>query len=379
MNENEPQKLKKITDIEVSSEYLQNFFHKPSNILQLNSLEQRELISERFYVKNLNFAPSLVNCGSLLKDWKAIPGRETTPPRTELIVDKTEMESIKKNEEILPKIGNISPDLFESDCEENFESNSIEKSFTNIESNFDSDELFESQKGILHFESFCKDSEAISQNYIDLTQSSDDENPEIFKELSKEKSFEMDPVFNENLEQEEENEELFKNGEVGIEEKSFEETFRTENLNVTDYINKILNENESNDFDEEVAGYNQNHSQSNMLTKPGDNENFCISDEEANKNTEKSAENERNSPKLEFIVRTTNVTPLPDFERMDTPTITNELNKIGVKPMKRKTGVKLLKHIYEATHPFLNEISHNKQKIEEKSSIEIIGDIVQEK
>lgn len=57
------------------------------------------------------------------------------------------------------------------------------------------------------------------------------------------------------------------------------------------------------------------------------------------------------------IIKNHSVTPMLDYDSMDTPKIVKELNKFGLKPLKRQRGVKLLKHIYENTHPFADNES----------------------
>jgi hypothetical protein len=56
-----------------------------------------------------------------------------------------------------------------------------------------------------------------------------------------------------------------------------------------------------------------------------------------------------------FVIKTTNVTPMADYDKMDTPKIVKELDKFGLKPIKRQKGVKLLKFIYESTHPLVED------------------------
>ncbi|KAL3275571.1 hypothetical protein HHI36_020327 [Cryptolaemus montrouzieri] len=57
------------------------------------------------------------------------------------------------------------------------------------------------------------------------------------------------------------------------------------------------------------------------------------------------------TPNRKVIIKTENITPMANYDKMDTPVIVNELSKFGLKPLKRKRGVNLLKHIYEMTHP----------------------------
>ncbi|KAK5648512.1 hypothetical protein RI129_003404 [Pyrocoelia pectoralis] len=60
------------------------------------------------------------------------------------------------------------------------------------------------------------------------------------------------------------------------------------------------------------------------------------------------------TPKSEVIIKTTNVTPSTNYNEMNTPKIERELEKFGIKPLKRKQGIKLLNYIYDSTHPVLN-------------------------
>lgn len=56
-----------------------------------------------------------------------------------------------------------------------------------------------------------------------------------------------------------------------------------------------------------------------------------------------------------LIVKIENVSPMRNYDEMSTPSLHKELAKYGIKPLKRSRGVKLLKHIYEATHPLVKE------------------------
>ncbi|XP_023311827.1 structure-specific endonuclease subunit SLX4 isoform X1 [Anoplophora glabripennis] len=71
------------------------------------------------------------------------------------------------------------------------------------------------------------------------------------------------------------------------------------------------------------------------------------------------------TPENNLIVKTTNVTPLANYDAMNTPGIIKELQKFGLKPLKRQRGVKLLKYLYECTHPLVQP-----GEIEELSSDE---------
>ncbi|KAK4884569.1 hypothetical protein RN001_000840 [Aquatica leii] len=60
------------------------------------------------------------------------------------------------------------------------------------------------------------------------------------------------------------------------------------------------------------------------------------------------------TPKTEVILKLSNVTPMPNYNVMNTPKFVKELEKFGLKPMKRQRGVQLLNYIYETTHPVVN-------------------------
>ncbi|KAF5291338.1 hypothetical protein FQA39_LY03489 [Lamprigera yunnana] len=61
------------------------------------------------------------------------------------------------------------------------------------------------------------------------------------------------------------------------------------------------------------------------------------------------------TPNRNIIIRSSSVTPMANYSEMSTPKIVKELDKYGLKPLKRHRGVQLLKHIYESTHPIVNK------------------------
>ncbi|XP_063905071.1 uncharacterized protein LOC135124131 isoform X1 [Zophobas morio] len=63
-----------------------------------------------------------------------------------------------------------------------------------------------------------------------------------------------------------------------------------------------------------------------------------------------------------FVIKTKNVTPMANYDDMDTPKITKELDRYGLKPLKRQKGAKLLKYIYESTHPIIGDENHAAKK-----------------
>lgn len=103
-----------------------------------------------------------------------------------------------------------------------------------------------------------------------------------------------------------------------------------------------------------------------------------------------------------FLIKTDNITPLPNYMVMDTPKIAGELKKFGLKPLKRKRGVQLLQYLYDVTHPEVpeeksvdseNAIYHElgvKRRVPSKNAdiinslsavtdkVEIVGDIISE-
>lgn len=90
-----------------------------------------------------------------------------------------------------------------------------------------------------------------------------------------------------------------------------------------------------------------------------------------NKNNSVLRDNNVETPENNLIIKTKNITPMPNYDEMDTPKVRKELDKIGVKPLKRRRGVQLLKYIYESTHPRLDlqEVERLKNDEEENRII----------
>ncbi|KAK2717643.1 hypothetical protein QYM36_006422 [Artemia franciscana] len=57
------------------------------------------------------------------------------------------------------------------------------------------------------------------------------------------------------------------------------------------------------------------------------------------------------------------VTPKPAYETMVTPELKRELDRFGIKPLKRKNAVKILNHIYDETHPFVSDSDPEDQEL----------------
>ncbi|CAG9568521.1 unnamed protein product [Danaus chrysippus] len=59
----------------------------------------------------------------------------------------------------------------------------------------------------------------------------------------------------------------------------------------------------------------------------------------------------------EYIIKTSPVTPMADYEAMTTPERNKELEKYGLKPFKRKRAIQLLTYVYNQTHPIIQNCS----------------------
>ncbi|GBP41352.1 Structure-specific endonuclease subunit SLX4 [Eumeta japonica] len=59
----------------------------------------------------------------------------------------------------------------------------------------------------------------------------------------------------------------------------------------------------------------------------------------------------------DYIVKTSEVTPILDYETLSTPERIKELDKYGLKPFKRKRAIQILKHLYNQTHPIMENLS----------------------
>lgn len=154
----------------LNSAYLKTCVSSAKNIFTINTLDLDQLITEenKFYIDKLDIPRIKTKCGSLLRDWKSIAGRESTSSRETIVntketVEQNIMETSAKTNlemEMFPN-RSISPDLFESDDEKH---------------NTVSAECLKNDLGIYHIESFCKDPVSLAEDCVDLTQSSDDEN-----------------------------------------------------------------------------------------------------------------------------------------------------------------------------------------------------------
>lgn len=74
------------------------------------------------------------------------------------------------------------------------------------------------------------------------------------------------------------------------------------------------------------------------------------------------------TPKSNLVIKATDVTPMANYDEMSSPLIRAELDKIGLKPLKRRRGIQLLKYIYETTHPFV-DVDAGENSIENKDFV----------
>ncbi|XP_055382605.1 structure-specific endonuclease subunit SLX4 [Condylostylus longicornis] len=70
-----------------------------------------------------------------------------------------------------------------------------------------------------------------------------------------------------------------------------------------------------------------------------------------------------------YLIKTQNIEQKPDFKRMNSPTRIKYLYNYGLKPLKRKQAIIMLEHIYNQTHPILENFDSN-TKIETEIKIE---------
>ncbi|XP_076268547.1 mutagen-sensitive 312 [Rhynchophorus ferrugineus] len=153
-------------------------------------------------------------------------------------------------------------------------------------------------------------------------------------------------------------------------------------LNVTDYVADLLanemnyslsydgqnnSENENDDLSEsqksaisdEELNYSSHFSkvETENVSVEKYNEIKCIpsSTRASSINLEDIAKNVGPITPNRLIVKIGNVSPMRNYDEMSTPSLHKELAKYGIKPLKRSRGTKLLKHIYESTHPIIKE------------------------
>ncbi|CAH0598273.1 unnamed protein product [Chrysodeixis includens] len=87
----------------------------------------------------------------------------------------------------------------------------------------------------------------------------------------------------------------------------------------------------------------------------------------------KSEEISIRTPKnSEYVIKTNNVTPMADYESMSTPQMNKELDKYGLKPFKRKRAIKILTHLYNQTHPTIQQLVDEEEPSPKKPRKETI-------
>ncbi|KHJ86170.1 hypothetical protein OESDEN_14087 [Oesophagostomum dentatum] len=54
------------------------------------------------------------------------------------------------------------------------------------------------------------------------------------------------------------------------------------------------------------------------------------------------------------VLKTSGITPMPDYEAMTEDELKHELSKFGLKPMGRKRAIAMLRRIYDEIHPVID-------------------------
>lgn len=136
-------------------------------------------------------------------------------------------------------------------------------------------------------------------------------------------------------------------------------------LNITDYVKKMLNK-ENYTFDDDA--FELKLSQESQSSQIDDEElNYsCHFNNPVEMEKSPSPQHREAATPDNYVIKTRNVTPMPDFDSMSTPSINRELEKVGVKALKRSRGAQLLKYIYESTHPLVGCVDVAESDDEEK-------------
>lgn len=132
---------------------------------------------------------------------------------------------------------------------------------------------------------------------------------------------------------------------------------------------------ESIEISDEELNYSSNYHNIDEDLEPlsplSDNPIYLV---DAKKEDDSYSANETPKSNKDFIIKTKNITPMPNYDQMNTPQITKQLDKFGLKPLKRTKGVKMLKYIYDTTHPLVKDDDGKivkKRKIESTAKIQI--------
>lgn len=419
LNQNHIKNVDKDNSI-IYSEFLKQFNAEHSVIFQT---------SDKYYVDQLKLSPNTQKCGHLLKDWSKIPGREVSPqknPRTTSKVDDTITKSSfeSRTECISPDLFESSfgtpektPPQSPNRClSQSLINLSPNKSNSLIKSpDFEDIQLSYSNKsGINHYESFTNDNSIV----CDLTQSSDEDEEtekdlmlsskknlfDAFEKASKGVSFSMDvdtdsigdlnvTEYVNNLltcdrdlskaDDNDGNSSSIKNSQESIvisdEELNYSSIYATPGKRKQSKCKTVtyeISDDEEVEKNPPVLETTSKPSTSTSLLNCFDDslksllEKNSILDQIEKIETKQTSDLNENAvnvtPKTNVTIKTKNVTPAMDYDKMDTPKIVNELNRFGLKPMKRQRGVKLLKYIYETTHPVIN-LEENSDNEEERA------------
>lgn len=127
---------------------------------------------------------------------------------------------------------------------------------------------------------------------------------------------------------------------------------------INDSFNEVLNKNVQH-MDVEKGGFNE------INLSDSENETVDNLNKICTPNCSKINTNKIMTPNSVAIIKTKNITPRGNLSDMDTPSTHKELAKYGVKPMKRSKGIKILKYIYDATHPISQQLE---EKVPNSSS-----------
>uniref|UniRef100_A0A2A4J541 Structure-specific endonuclease subunit SLX4 n=1 Tax=Heliothis virescens TaxID=7102 RepID=A0A2A4J541_HELVI len=97
---------------------------------------------------------------------------------------------------------------------------------------------------------------------------------------------------------------------------------------------------------------------STYIHKPGETSPIKVQDVTRNDNGVIHIKTPKNT---EYVIKTDNVTPIADYASMSTPQRNRELDKYGLKPFKRKRAIQILTHLYNQTHPTIQELLNEDQ------------------
>ncbi|XP_019755036.1 uncharacterized protein LOC109533955 isoform X1 [Dendroctonus ponderosae] len=140
-------------------------------------------------------------------------------------------------------------------------------------------------------------------------------------------------------------------------------------LNVTEYVKSLLNkENECSNH----QGLESNSSADNLSrfstldeSRTSDGEEFT---EDQPVSSADGLRTKRSITPTNFIIKTRNVTPMPHYDTLTNSEVQNRLKQFGIKTLTRTKGIKLLKYIYESTHPLVETVDVREENATEMES-----------